>query len=238
MSVILVVEDDPAILRGLADNLRFESYEVLTASDGETGLRLATEKKPDLMVLDLMLPRMSGYEVCRKLRERGAGIPILMLTARGEEADRVLGLDLGADDYMVKPFSIRELLARVRALLRRSQPQSALPDHLAFDDVTVDFRSYEAKKAGKPIEMTRKEFQLLRLLAARAGEVVTRDELLNEVWGFENYPTTRTVDNHVASLRAKVERDPASPRHLRTVHGVGYKFVADEAAHKPGVEPA
>jgi DNA-binding response OmpR family regulator len=230
MSVILVVEDDPAILRGLADNLRFESYEVLTASDGETGLRLATEKKPDMMVLDLMLPRMSGYEVCRKLRERGAGIPILMLTARGEEADRVLGLDLGADDYMVKPFSIRELLARVRALLRRSQPQSALPDHLAFDDVTVDFRSYEARKGGKPIELTRKEFQLLRLLAARAGEVVTRDELLNEVWGFENYPTTRTVDNHVASLRAKVERDPANPRHLRTVHGVGYKFISEDAA--------
>lgn len=225
MNRILVVEDDPAILRGLADNLKFESYEVLTAADGETGYRLASERKPDLIVLDLMLPRLSGYEVCRKLRAGGVETPILMLTARGEEADRVLGLDLGADDYVTKPFSIRELLARIRALLRRTQPPKALPDELRFDDVTVDFRSWEATRAGKPIEMTRKEFSLLRYLASREGEVVTRDELLNEVWGYENYPSTRTVDNHVAGLRAKIERDPAQPVHLRTVHGVGYKFV-------------
>ena len=226
MSVILVVEDDPAILRGLADNLRFESYEVLTAEDGESGYKLLAEKKPDLLILDLMLPRMSGYEVCRKARAAGITTPIMMLTARGEEADRVLGLDLGADDYVSKPFSIRELLARVRAILRRAQPAAALPDELRFGDVEVDFRSYEARKGGSPLEMTPKEFQVLRLLAARSGEVMTRDELLNEVWGYENYPTTRTVDNHVATLRAKIELDPANPKHLRTVHGVGYKFVA------------
>lgn len=225
MSVILVVEDDAAILRGLADNLRYESYDVLAAADGETGYRMVREKKPDLLVLDLMLPRMSGYEVCRKLRAERDTTPILMLTARGEEADRVLGLDLGADDYMVKPFSIRELLARVRALLRRSQPARVMPDELRFDDVTVDFRSWEARRGGQPMEMTRKEFGVLRYLASREGEVVTRDELLNEVWGYENYPTTRTVDNHIASLRAKIERDPADPQRLRTVHGVGYKFV-------------
>ncbi len=225
MSTILVIEDDPAILRGLADNLRFESYEVLTASDGEAGYRLISEKRPDLIVLDLMLPKMSGYEICRKARQQGIATPILMLTARGEEADRVLGLDLGADDYVVKPFSIRELLARIRAILRRSQPAHTELEELSFGDVAVDFRSYEANKAGRPLEMTRKEFQVLRLLAGRAGEVVTRDELLNEVWGYENYPTTRTVDNHVASLRAKLETDPANPRYLRTVHGVGYKFV-------------
>jgi DNA-binding response OmpR family regulator len=226
MSLILAIEDDPAILRGLADNLRFESYQVLTATDGETGYALIREKQPDLIILDLMLPRMSGYEICRKARAERIQTPILMLTARGEEADRVLGLDLGADDYMAKPFSIRELLARIRALLRRAQPAKTLPDELRFDDVAVDFLSWEARKAGQPLEMTRKEFGILRFLASRAGEVVSRDELLNEVWGYENYPTTRTVDNHIAGLRAKIEADPAEPRHLRTVHGVGYKFVA------------
>ncbi|MGD0015091.1 MAG: response regulator transcription factor [Bryobacteraceae bacterium] len=225
MSVILAIEDDPAILRGLADNLRLESYEVLTATDGETGYRLIREKHPDLIILDLMLPKLSGYEICRKVRTEGIETPILMLTARGEEADRVLGLDLGADDYVAKPFSIRELLARIRAILRRAQPAKALPDELRFDDVVVNFVSYEVQKGGQPLEMTRKEFQLLRLLASRAGEVVTRDDLLNEVWGYENYPTTRTVDNHIAGLRAKLEREPADPQHLRTVHGVGYKFV-------------
>jgi len=230
MSRILVVEDDPAILRGLADNLRFESYEVITAADGETGYKMIGEEKPDLVVLDLMLPKMSGYEICRKVRTAGNETPILMLTARGEEADRVLGLDLGADDYVPKPFSIRELLARIRAILRRSvQPPKALPDELCFEDVVVDFRSYEARKGGQPLELTRKEFQVLRLLASRAGEVVTRDELLNEVWGYENYPTTRTVDNHVAALRAKLERDPTQPHYLRTVHGVGYKFTTKDS---------
>jgi len=225
MTRILVVEDDPAILRGLSDNLRLESYEVVTAADGEAGDRLAHEARPDLIVLDLMLPKLSGYELCRKLRSEGLTTPILMLTARGEEADRVLGLDLGADDYVTKPFSVRELLARIRALLRRAHPPRPLPDEVRFGDVVVDFRSYEAKKGGAPVDMTPKEFRLLRLLAARAGEVVTRGELLEDVWGYETLPNTRTVDNHVASLRAKLEPDASGTRHIQTVHAVGYKFV-------------
>jgi DNA-binding response OmpR family regulator len=225
MSRVLVVEDDPAILRGLADNLRFDAHDVVTASDGEVGYRLAHERRPDLIVLDLMLPRLSGYEVCRKLRAEGIDTPVIMLTARGEEADRILGLDLGADDYVTKPFSIGELLARVRALLRRSHPLKKQPDELRFDDVAVDFRRYEARKGDGRLDLTRKEFGILRFLAARAGEVVSRDDLLNEVWGYEASPTTRTVDTHVATLRAKLESDPAKPRHLQTVHGVGYKWV-------------
>jgi DNA-binding response OmpR family regulator len=225
MTRILVVEDDAAILRGLSDNLTLESYEVLTAPDGATADRLVGEARPDLIVLDLMLPKLSGYELCRKLRSEGVTTPILMLTARGEEADRVLGLDLGADDYVTKPFSIRELLARIRALLRRTRSSSELPDELRFGDVTVDFRSYEAKRGSEKVELTPKEFQLLRVLAARSGEVVSRQELLEKVWGYQTIPNTRTVDNHVASLRAKVEPDRSSPRHVQTVHGVGYKFV-------------
>ncbi len=225
MTHILVVEDDPAILRGLADSLRRESYEVLTAADGEAAWRIVEHKSPDLVILDLMLPKLSGYEVCRKMRNKGINTPILMLTARGEEADRVLGLDLGADDYVGKPFSLRELLARVRALLRRSQPVRPLLDELRVDNAVIDFRSYEARKAGLPLEMTRREFQLLRALASRPGEVITRSELLDQVWGLEVYPTTRTVDNHVAGLRAKLEVDPSQPAHLLTVRGVGYKWA-------------
>jgi DNA-binding response OmpR family regulator len=225
MSRILVVEDDAAILRGLKDNLTAESYEVITAADGAEGYRLSREGKPDLIILDLMLPKLSGYEICRKLRAEGSHVPILMLTARGDEADRILGLDIGADDYVSKPFSVRELLARVRALLRRSDPHNAGVEQLTFGDIVVDFPQFEARKRGQPVEMTPKEFGVLRYLAARAGKVVRREELLEEVWGYENYPTTRTVDNHIASLRAKLEEDPAEPRHLLTVHGVGYKFV-------------
>ena len=178
-----------------------------------------------MIVLDLMLPRMSGLELCRKLRAEGIQTPILMLTARSEESDRVIGLDLGADDYVTKPFSVRELMARVRALLRRTHSASTLPDELRFQDVEVDFLRYIARRSGKAVEMTRKEFATLRFLVARAGEVVTRDELLNEVWGFECYPVSRTVDNHIAALRAKLESNPGQPEHIRTVHGVGYKFV-------------
>jgi DNA-binding response OmpR family regulator len=225
MSRILLIEDDLAILRGLKDNFLAEGYEVLAAEDGAEGYRLAREEDPDLIVLDLMLPALSGYEICRKLRDNGDSVLILMLTARGEEADRVLGLDLGADDYVAKPFSIRELKARVRALLRRSDAASAPPDNLSFGDVVVDFPQYAARKGGEPVEMTPKEFGVLRYLAGRAGEVVSRYELLEEVWGYGKFPTTRTVDNHIAALRAKLEDDPAEPRYLQTVHRVGYKFV-------------
>ena len=226
MTTVLVIEDDPAISRGLADNLRFEGYEVFTALDGETGYQLQRDRKPDVIVLDVMLPRISGLELCRKLRAERVQTPILMLTARGEEGDRVVGLDLGADDYVTKPFSVRELMARIRALLRRTQSTASLPNDLRFGDVEVDFLKYEARRKGKSIDMTRKEFAILRFLAGRAGDVVTRDDLLNDVWGYDAYPVSRTVDNHVAGLRAKLERDAANPQHIKTVHGVGYKFVA------------
>jgi DNA-binding response OmpR family regulator len=224
MSRILIVDDEPAILRGLADNLKRELHDVLTATDGEAAYQLIKEKKPDLVILDLMLPKLSGYEVCRQIRAERNPTLVLMLTARGEETDRVVGLDLGADDYVTKPFSVRELLARVRALLRRTQPANTGPEQLIVDDVTIDFRRYEARKADRAFEMTRREFQLLQALASRPGEVVSRAELLDRVWGLDAFPTTRTIDNHIAGLRAKLERDPAEPRHLLTVRGVGYKW--------------
>ena len=225
MTRILIIEDDLALLRGLKDNFEEEGYAVSTATDGETGYRKIREDGPDLVILDLMLPKMSGYEVCRMVRDDGITTPILMLTARGEEADRILGLDLGADDYVSKPFSIREVLARVRALLRRANPPTALPDELRFDDVVVDFRRCETSKGGRPVELTRREYGVLRFLAARSGEVVRRDALLEEVWGSRDYITMRTVDNHVASLRAKLEVKASKPRHLLTMRGMGYKFV-------------
>lgn len=228
MTRVLIVEDDPAILRTLADNLKFEKYDVLTAMDGESAYRIQHSQHPDLIVLDLMLPRMSGLELCRKLRTEGVQVPILILTARSEEADRVLGLDLGADDYVTKPFSVPELMARIRALLRRASSAAERPTTLKFGHVEVDFKSYSARRRGKPVEMTRKEFDILRLLVSRRGNVVTREELLNEVWGMEAYPVTRTVDNHIAGLRAKLEADPARPVYIQTVHGVGYKFVDHE----------
>ena len=229
MKKILVVEDDRAILRGLKDNLEFESYEVLTAEDGERGFAVLKETRPDLVILDLMLPKMSGYELCRKVRKEGLTTPVLMLTARGEEKDRVAGLDQGADDYVTKPFSVPELLARIRALIRRVDLAKTgdLPAELRFDDVAIDFKRFEARKAGKVIEMSRKEFGILRLLAARRGEVVERSELLDEVWGYDQFPTTRTVDNHIALLRGKLEDDPGHPRRLITVYGVGYRLVLD-----------
>ena len=230
MTKVLVVEDDPGILRTVADNLRFEQFEVVTATDGEGAYLVHRREQPDLIVLDLMLPRMSGLELCRKLRSEEDQVPVLILTARSEEADRVRGLDLGADDYVTKPFSVAELMARVRALLRRSSAVSGLPSTLRFGQVEVDFGRYEAHHRGRQVEMTRKEFALLRFLASRPNTVVTRDEMLNKVWGFESYPLTRTVDNHIAGLRAKLEPDPARPVHIQTVHGVGYKFVPGKDA--------
>ena len=229
MKRILVIEDDLAILRGLKDNLEYESYEVLTATDGEQGYNMIKEKKPDLIILDLMLPKIDGYQLCRKVRGEGITIPILMLTARGEEMDRVVGLDMGADDYVTKPFSVPELMARIRAIFRRMQKAKTgdLPVELHFGNIKIDFKSFEARKGEVDLNMSRKEFGVLRLLAARVGEVVTRDELLDEVWGYDQYPTTRTVDNHISLLRTKLEDDPSQPRHLITVHGVGYKLVLD-----------
>ena len=225
MSRLLIIEDEPAILRGLADQFRREGYEVETASDGDTGYAAIHEHPPDLVLLDLMLPGLSGYEICRKLREQGNQTPVLMLTARGEEADRVLGLDIGADDYVTKPFSLRELLARVRALLRRTQARALLPQRLRVQDLEIDFAAYSATRSGRPVEMTRREFQLLRTLVARPNQVFTRDELLDAVVGEDVYITNRVIDNYIVSLRAKIEPDPSAPCHLITVRGVGYKWV-------------
>ena len=226
MSRILVVEDDPAILRGLTDNLRFDGHDVASVGDGYSAYKRIREQPAfDLVLLDVMLPAMSGFDVCRRARADGVQTPIIMLTARGEESDRVLGLDVGADDYVTKPFAVRELLARVRAVLRRTQPSSGALDAVRTEGLAIDFRSYEARRDGEPLALTRKEFGVLRYLASRAGEVIRRDELLGQVWGYESDVSTRTVDNHIASLRQKLEMDPRSPRHLLTVHGVGYKWV-------------
>jgi len=224
MARLLIIEDEPAILRGLADEFRREGYDVRTASDGASGWAAIAESRPDLIVLDLMLPGMSGYEICRALRERGDQTPVLMLTARGEEADRVLGLDLGADDYVTKPFSLRELLARARALLRRAQAATLMPTRLLVNGIEIDFAGYTAFKGDAPVPMTRREFQLLHALVSRPNQALTRDELLEVVVGEDVYVTNRVIDNNMVSLRSKIEVDPSAPRHLIAIRGVGYKW--------------
>jgi len=229
MAKILIVEDDRAIILGLRENLAFEGHTVTEATRGDEALARLAAAKPDLLILDIMLPGISGFEVCRRVRKEDRRLPILMLTARSDEVDKVMGLDLGADDYLTKPFSLSELLARVRALLRRTQSseEPALPATLVFGQVRLDFVSYVATKRGKPVHLTAKEFALIRYLAAHQGEALRRDLLLDRVWGEDVYPTNRTVDTHVLSLRNKLETDPSRPRHLVTVHGVGYKFIGD-----------
>jgi DNA-binding response OmpR family regulator len=224
MSLVLIVEDEPAILRGLSDAFAREGYEVLTAADGDEGDRLARENRPDVVILDLMLPGLSGYEICRRMRAAGNQTPVLMLTARGEEADRVAGLDLGADDYVTKPFSLRELLARVRALLRRQQRTPEPPPSLHLGDVVIDFATHTARRGAEPLHLTAREFAMLRLLAESRGQPVSRERFLDVVWGYTAFPTTRTVDTHMATLRAKIEPDPEQPRWVTTVHRVGYRL--------------
>jgi len=230
MKRILIIEDDVSILSGLKDVLIFKSYDVLTAEDGEIGYALAVEEKPDLIILDIMLPKMDGFTLCQKLRAEGNSTPVLMLTAKGEEPDKIQGLDIGADDYVTKPFSLPELLARVRALLRRTPERAKknFPDSIKIGEVSLNFKKYEALKRDMVLNLSPKEFGILRFLASRVGEVVTRDELLDEVWGYDLYPTTRTVDNHIAQLRIKIEKNPADPKYLVTVHGIGYKLTLDE----------
>lgn len=222
---ILVVEDEPNMVAGLRDNFEFEGYEVLTARDGVEGLERALQESPDLVVLDVMMPRMSGLEVCRQLRAKRASIPIIMLTARGQEVDKVVGLELGADDYVTKPFSIRELLARVKAILRRSAAVPKQKEQHSFGDVEVDLHRRRVLKSGKALDISSKEFELLQYFICHSGETLSRDRLLEEVWGYENYPTTRTVDTHLVRLRQKLEPDPEQPQYFLTVHGTGYRFV-------------
>ena len=223
--VLLIIEDDISILRGLKDNLAFEGYEVLAASDGQDGLNLAIEKHIDLLLLDIMLPGINGYEICRRLKKEKPELPIIMITARGSEMDKVGGLDLGADDYLTKPFSIPELLARIRAVLRRSKPDPNEIEKYSFGNVVLDFRKFQAFINDAEIKLSSREFALLKYLIQHEGEVIHRHELLNEVWGYDVTPTTRTVDNYILDLRKKLEEDPAKPKHILSVRGVGYKFV-------------
>jgi len=223
-SRILLVEDDPGLRLTLTDRLKSEGYRVDTAEDGEAGLARATGHRFDLVVLDVMLPRKSGFDVCRELRQRGVGTPILMLTARGQVTDRVVGLKLGADDYLTKPFEMAELLARVEARLRRSGGDPpAHPVH-RFGPVEVDLRRAEVRRDGAPVDLSAKEFQLLRYFVQHPGATLSRSELLDRVWGYDAMPTTRTVDVHVAWLRRKLEPNPRHPELILTVHGLGYKF--------------
>jgi len=222
---ILIVEDEPAMVAGLRDNFEYEGYDVISAHDGVAGLERALAEHPDLVVLDVMMPRMSGLDVCKQLKAKRPSLPIIMLTARGQEVDKVVGLELGADDYVTKPFSIRELLARVKAVLRRVSPPSAMPEVYRFSDVEINIRSNEVRRAGAPVELSSKEFALLTYFVAHPAETLSRDRLLDEVWGYENYPNTRTVDTHILHLRQKLEPNPEEPRLFLTVHGSGYKFV-------------
>jgi two-component system alkaline phosphatase synthesis response regulator PhoP len=222
---ILIIEDEPDLLRGLAFNIKAEGYSVLTASHGDKGMEQALNEQPDLVLLDIMLPGKSGLDVCRELRRKGFEAPIIMLTAKAEELDRVVGLEIGADDYVTKPFSVRELLARIRVRLRRRSAGVETGSKLTFGSVEVDFDRQEALRKGRRVDLTGKEFEVLRLLARHRGEIVTRDRLLNEVWGYESYPTTRTVDNHILRLRQKLEENPSDPRYILSVYGEGYKFV-------------
>ena len=208
MTKILIVEDEPNMVTGLRDNFEFEGYEVLTASDGVAGLERALKESPDLVLLDVMMPRMSGLDVCQQLKAKRPSIPIIMLTARGQEVDKIVGLELGADDYVTKPFSIRELVARVKAVLRRARTTPKEQDRYSFGDVNVDMRKCQVSRRGKVVEFSSKEFELLKYFLCHPGENLSRDRLLEDVWGYDHFPTTRTVDAHIVRLRQKVEPKP------------------------------
>jgi DNA-binding response OmpR family regulator len=225
MARILIVEDEPNMVAGLRDNFEYEGYQVITAPDGVTGLERALSEAPDLVILDVMMPRMSGLDVCKQLKSKRPSVPIIMLTARGQEVDKVVGLELGADDYVTKPFSIRELLARVKAVLRRARTVPKEQDGYSFGDVEVNLRSCQVSRKGKALDFSSKEFELLKYFLCHPGETLSRDRLLEDVWGYERFPTTRTVDAHIVRLRQKIEPRPEEPRFILTVHGTGYKFV-------------
>jgi DNA-binding response OmpR family regulator len=225
MKKILIVEDDPAILKGLDASLKEEHYEILTASDGERCHQILRREKVDLIILDVMLPKKHGFDVCRDIRKEGIDTPIIFLTSKKEEMDKVLGLELGADDYVTKPFSIRELLARVKALLRRKADIKHEVEEYNFGNVYIDFKKQLATKNKESVKLSAKEFEVLKYFIQHEGEVITRDMLLDEVWGYENFPTSRTVDNYILSIRKKLEDKPNEPAHLLTIHTAGYKFV-------------
>jgi len=222
MTSILIVEDDEGIAMGLEDDLRLDGYDVAVARDGEDGVRRARERAFDLIVLDIMLPRKDGYQVCRELRHAGVGTPIIMLTARTQDAEKVLGLEIGADDYVTKPFNPMELRARIKAVLRRASSQ--LPQSYTFGDIQVDFRRCEVRRAGTLVDVSSLEFKLLTAFIEQRGRVLSRDQLLDAAWGRDVHVTDRAVDNHVVGLRRKIEADPAEPRFITSVRGMGYRF--------------
>ena len=226
METVLIVEDDPTMLRGLKDNFEFKGYKVITAPDGEKGLNAALSAKPDLIILDIMLPKVNGYEICRLIREAKLEMPIIMLTAKGEESDIVLGLNLGADDYVTKPFSIKELLARAAAFLRRAKMQQQ--DTYEFGDYTLDIPARKLTRKTREIELSPKEFNLLEFFVKKQGRALTRDEILNAVWGYDCIVTERSIDRFVTTLRDKIEPKPASPVFIHTIRGIGYKFEPPE----------
>lgn len=225
MRKVLIVEDDQAMAVALSDGFTYEGFAVQVARDGQAGLRIASEKEVDLVILDVMLPQMSGLDVCRRLRSDGNGTPIIMLTARGQEIDKVLGLKTGADDYVTKPFSFLELMARVEAVLRRATKPAETIEQVRFGDVELCFKNFEARKRGRPLELSPREFKIVKYFIEHRGEVVSRDQLLDAVWGYDSLPLTRTVDMHIAKLRQKIEDTPSDPRYIITVHRVGYKFT-------------
>ena len=225
MKTILVIEDDASIIQGLEEALKGEHYNVLSARTGEKGYAMAGRENIDLIILDLILPDLNGEDICRDLRKNGVKTPILMLTSKKEEMDKVLGLEIGADDYVTKPFGIRELVARVKALLRRKWETAKDIETYAFGTVEIDFRKHEATKNGRLLSLSAREFKILQLFIQHEGEVIRRDMLLDEVWGYEHFPATRTVDNFILSLRKKIEDNPSKPKHLVTLHSAGYKFV-------------
>jgi len=223
---VLIVEDDPGISLSLKDEFESLGYMVFKADNGRKGLAIARQKSPDLIILDLMLPGMDGYEVCRELRNEGNRTPIIMLTAKNKEIDKVLGLELGADDYVTKPFSLRELMARVRAVIRRTTERIEDIDTYCFGQIELDFKKYEARREGKKLELTALQFHMLKLLIQKKGEVLSRDELIDEIWGRDNVLISfRTIDSHIANIRKKIEDDPSHPSHILSIRGVGYKFV-------------
>ena len=221
---LLVIEDEAPMRTALVETLKAEGYRVLSAADGPAGLELACTEPFDLVLLDVMMPGLDGFAVCRELRKRGRAMPVLMLTAKGQIDDRVEGLDSGADDYLVKPFSLRELLARVRALLRRKEREEAVGNEIVIGGATIDFAKRLLKRGGGQFDLSEKEVGMLRLLAAQPGETVSREQFLDVVWGYHAYPSTRTVDNFIAALRAKLEENPSQPQHLLTVRGTGYRL--------------
>jgi DNA-binding response OmpR family regulator len=226
METILIVEDDPTMLRGLKDNFEFKGYRVLTAPDGEEGLNAALNEKPDLIILDIMLPKINGYEVCRLIRKEELDMPIIMLTAKGEESDIVLGLNLGADDYVTKPFSIKELLARAAAFLRRSKQTEQ--DVYEFADFRLDIPAVKLTRKGEEIKLSPKEFKLLELFLRKPGRALTRNDILNAVWGYDCYVGPRSIDRFVTTLRNKIEPDPHNPIFIHTIREIGYKFEPPE----------